>query len=82
MVGKGKLTYTALVSNVGIFPVDPDPAETLRMGSERFSAALRRDRAAENAPVYAASWNKRRGACSAAFRVRRTGGAVTRRKMR
>ena len=47
MVGKGKLTYTALVSNVGIFPVDSDPAETLRMGSERFSAALRRDRAAE-----------------------------------
>ena len=36
MVGKGKLTYTALVANVRLVAVDSDLADTLRMESEHF----------------------------------------------
>ena len=40
MVGKGKLTYTALVANVRLLPVDSDLADTLRAwGRSIFGAA-------------------------------------------
>jgi ribosomal-protein-alanine N-acetyltransferase len=51
IVGKGEITYTALMTNVRLLPVDSDLADTLRMGSEQ----LRRDygvrAAAESAPT-------------------------------
>jgi ribosomal-protein-alanine N-acetyltransferase len=51
MVGKGKLTYTALVANVRLLPVDSDLAETLRMGSEHFRRRYGVSVAAEDAPI-------------------------------
>ncbi len=51
MAGKGELTYTALVANVRLLPVDSDLAETLRMGSEHFRRRYSVRVAAETAPI-------------------------------
>jgi hypothetical protein len=51
MVGKGKLTYTALVANVRLLPVDSDLADTLRMGSEHFRRRYGVIVATEDAPI-------------------------------
>lgn len=51
MVGKGKLTYTALVANVRLLPVDSDLADTLRMGSQQLRRPYGVRVAAEDAPV-------------------------------
>jgi len=51
MPGNGKLTYTALMVNVRLLPVDSDLADTLRMGSERFRRRYGATVAAETAPI-------------------------------
>lgn len=51
MVGEGKLTYTALMVNVRLLPVDSDLADTLRMGSEHFRRRYGVTVAAETAPI-------------------------------
>ena len=51
MVGEGKLTYTVLMANVRLLPVDSDLADTLRMGPEHFRRRYGATVAAETAPI-------------------------------
>jgi hypothetical protein len=51
IVGEGKLTYTVLVANVRLLPVDSELADTLRMGSEQLRRRYGVSVAAETAPV-------------------------------
>src|SRR3954465_980236 len=51
MAGKGELTYTALVANVRLLPVDSDLAEMLRMESEHFRRRYGVSVTAETVPI-------------------------------
>ena len=51
MTGNGELTYTALVANVRLLPIDSDLAQTLRMGSEHFRQRYGVTVAAGTAPI-------------------------------
>ena len=51
MAEEGEVTYTALMANVRLLPVDSDLADTLRMGSEHFQRRYGVSVAAKNASI-------------------------------